>query len=93
MDTAELTRRKANYEYFRNEVYQMISHLNNAISNLETAKNKIGSCFTIDDLSSDDNRVSTIYNDLVSWRNFLQNNCIPSINQKIWSLKEAISKA
>ncbi len=91
METSDLIRDKGNYEYFKNEIYRMIGYLNNAISLLESSKDKVDSSFSLDDSKADEGKINSIYNRLVAERDFLQNTCIPSINQKISNVKKAIN--
>ena len=73
------------YESFKSDVNNIIGELNKAIQPLESIVNSFDNSFVIDDNRADNN--------IVKQRSFLNNTCIPSINNKIAQIKAAIEEA
>lgn len=81
------------YESFKSDVNNIIGELNKAIQPLESIVNSFDNSFVIDDNRADNNKLTEFYNSLVKQRSFLNNTCIPSINNKIARIKAAIEEA
>lgn len=81
-----------NYQNFRANMQDLSTKVTQAEESLDSAINKIGSCYEIDDISADVNNISDCKNCLSNQRDFIVQNIIPSIDSKIDEIKKEIEE-
>lgn len=80
---------------YRNLLYeteQMADILVRAIDDLEPAVTKIESCYSIDEMSADLNKIANCRENIESNKDFLKKTAIPAINRKIEQIQREIEK-
>lgn len=92
MASSNLLVELSRYESFKYNVSKMLIDLENGISSLEKPKDKVDIYYTIDDYRADNNKLTDIYNRLITQRKFLTDVCLPDIEEKIRSIKKAIEE-
>ncbi len=93
MTSSDLLIQLSKYESFKYSVSKMLADIDKSISSLENAKNKVEIYYTIDDNGADNNKLTDIYNRLITQRSFLNNVCMPDVEEKIRSIKRAIEES
>lgn len=92
MASSDLLVQLSKYESFKYNVSKMLVEVDKGINALETPKDKIEVYYTIDDTRADNNKLTDIYNRLITQRKFLNDVCLPDIEEKIRSIKRAIEE-
>lgn len=86
----DLYSKKSSYINLRDRVSDVVGSLNSSISSLEQPSSNIGVFYAINGQSADQNMINNNKNNLLSKRDYINQNVIPAINDKISDIETDI---
>lgn len=86
----DLYSKKSSYINLRDRVSDVVGSLNSSISSLEQPSSNIGAFYAINGQSADQNMINNNKNNLLSKRDYINQNVIPAINDKISDIETDI---
>lgn len=86
----DLYSKKSSYINLRDKISDVVGSLNSSISSLEQPGSNIGIFYAINGQSADQNMINKNKNNLLSKRDYINQNVIPAINDKISDIETDI---
>ena len=89
-DVSKILNDKKKYANLKYNVNQIINYLNNIIDALEVPSQKLKDIYTVDSKAIDDEETSSIRQDLISRKKYLENTILVEINKELKDIDNSI---
>ncbi len=89
-DKNKLLNDKRKYLLLKNNLELIIGEMNKCIENLEIPSNKIGLLYSIDSVSIDKGKLSSIRQNLINRRNYLKYTILEEVKKELKSINESM---
>ncbi len=89
-DKNKLLNDKRKYLLLKNNLELIIGEMNKCIENLEIPSNKIGLLYSIDSVSIDKGKLSSIRQNLINRRDYLKYTILEEVKKELKSINESM---